>query len=408
MKTAAADCIAQAQAGGAAADAAQGTYKPGTYTATAAGIGNVTVTLTFDENSITDAVLDTSEETPEIGGAATETLRDALLTAQSSEIDAIAGATVTTDAVKTAAADCIAQALAESSAAEDTAGADISGITQEAIQKITDAADQSALMVSDSTEEAVKKISEAADAAVQKITEAADQAARQVADAAGTPAAAPALEAAVESGDAEPAAEAQTGYKAGTYTAEAKGIGNLGVTLTIDESGTISDVQIDASEETADIGGAAAETLIQEILESQSADIDSVAGATVTSEGIKSALSTILTEAGGAAADAADTSKDAYVAAERSLMRYEAESAIARTFWMHLVDRNYFSNRKMGSEDDSRVGSVSFDPWMSRRLDDKRIVEPPGQRTVIAKRTGIARGSVSGLLRGRAGCRRPC
>ncbi len=65
-------------------------------------------------------------------------------------------------------------------------------------------------------------------------------------------------------------------------------------------------------------------------------------------------------------------SKDAYVAAERSLMRYEAESAVARTFWMHLVDRNYFSNRKMGSEDDSRVGTVSFEPYMA----DRRPHEP--------------------------------
>ena len=46
---------------------AEGIYKPGTYSATAAGMGTVTVTMTFDANSITDVQVDVSEETPTIG-----------------------------------------------------------------------------------------------------------------------------------------------------------------------------------------------------------------------------------------------------------------------------------------------------------------------------------------------------
>ena len=90
-----------------------GIYKPGTYSAKAAGIGDVVVTMTFDANKITDIVLDVSHETPGIGQAAAETLKQSLLTSQSAEIDAVSGASITTRAVQKAAAKCIAQAKGE-------------------------------------------------------------------------------------------------------------------------------------------------------------------------------------------------------------------------------------------------------------------------------------------------------
>ena len=104
--------------------AAAGVYTPGTYSATAQGMGPVTVTMTFDENSITDVALDLSNETDTIGQAAGDDLKAALLKNQSADIDAIAGATVTTNAVKKAARDCIAQAKGEAVApAGETAAA---------------------------------------------------------------------------------------------------------------------------------------------------------------------------------------------------------------------------------------------------------------------------------------------
>ena len=92
------------------AEAGKTTYTPGTYTATAKGMGDVTVTATFDENSITDIVLDVSGETEGIGQAAADTLREQILAAQSAAIDGVSGATVTTTAVQNALNDCIGQA----------------------------------------------------------------------------------------------------------------------------------------------------------------------------------------------------------------------------------------------------------------------------------------------------------
>ena len=107
--------------GSTAASTGEAIYTPGTYTGTAAGIGEVKVTMTFSETAITDVVIDASNETESIGGVAAPTLKDALMAAQSTEIDNISGATITTNAVKKAAASCIEQAMGVHPAGGDTA-----------------------------------------------------------------------------------------------------------------------------------------------------------------------------------------------------------------------------------------------------------------------------------------------
>ena len=104
-----------------AASTGEAIYTPGTYTGTAAGIGEVKVTMTFSETAITDVVIDAANETESIGGVAAPTLKDALMAAQSTEIDNISGATITTNAVKKAAASCIEQAMGVHTAGGDTA-----------------------------------------------------------------------------------------------------------------------------------------------------------------------------------------------------------------------------------------------------------------------------------------------
>lgn len=112
------------KAGGAAPVASSGmTFTPGTYSASAKGIASdVTVTMTFDETSITDVQIDASGETPDIGGAAVEEMKNKILSAQTCNVDAVSGATVTCDAIKAAAADCISQASGQTVAVEDGSG----------------------------------------------------------------------------------------------------------------------------------------------------------------------------------------------------------------------------------------------------------------------------------------------
>jgi fumarate reductase flavoprotein subunit len=88
---------------------ADGVYTPGTYSATATGMGTVTVTATFDENSLVDVVLDVSEETPAIGQVAAEELKAQVMAAGSADIDGVSGASLTSEAVRKALVDCAKQ-----------------------------------------------------------------------------------------------------------------------------------------------------------------------------------------------------------------------------------------------------------------------------------------------------------
>ncbi len=97
----------------ASASGLEGLYIPGTYTATAKGMGEVKMTATFDANKITDIQLDVSQETKDIGQAAADELVSQLLASQSSDIDGVSGATLTTNAVKQCLDDCIKQAKGE-------------------------------------------------------------------------------------------------------------------------------------------------------------------------------------------------------------------------------------------------------------------------------------------------------
>ena len=94
-----------------AAVPAVGPYKAGTYSAKAAGIsGDVTVRMTFSTDRITDVVIDASGETPGIGGKAAIELQKRLMATQNAGLDAVSGATVTSDAIARAAQKCIDQA----------------------------------------------------------------------------------------------------------------------------------------------------------------------------------------------------------------------------------------------------------------------------------------------------------
>ena len=106
------------------ADDAKALYTPGTYTASAKGIASdVKVTMTFSETEITDVKIDVSGETPAIGGAIGEKMEQAVLAAQGPDVDAVTGATVTSDAVKKATADCISQASGKAVVVQEAAPA---------------------------------------------------------------------------------------------------------------------------------------------------------------------------------------------------------------------------------------------------------------------------------------------
>lgn len=107
-----------------AASGNAGIYTPGTYTATETGMGTVTVTMTFSDSAITEVKVDTSKETIDVAVNSAEEFQEALMAAQSAEIDGVSGASITSKAVKKAAASCIEQAMGLAVEEEETVAVD--------------------------------------------------------------------------------------------------------------------------------------------------------------------------------------------------------------------------------------------------------------------------------------------
>jgi len=103
VKTATAAALAQAggeevASGPKAADG--NLFIPGTYTETATGFGGeVSVTTTVSENKIEDVQITGDHETENIGTFAVQMLGERILAAQSPNVDALTGATVTSNAI---------------------------------------------------------------------------------------------------------------------------------------------------------------------------------------------------------------------------------------------------------------------------------------------------------------------
>ena len=91
----------------------------GTFTGTGAGFGgDITATVTVADGKITDCTLTGDKETPAIGGAALPKLAEQVKAAGSAGIDGVSGATMTSNGVKDAVADAMAQAKGGSTVAQ--------------------------------------------------------------------------------------------------------------------------------------------------------------------------------------------------------------------------------------------------------------------------------------------------
>ncbi len=90
-------------------------FTPGTYEASAQGFGGaINVAVMVDEEAITAIEITGDGETPALGGAAIEQMSAAYVSqADADGVDSVAGATITSTAVKTAVGNALAQARGE-------------------------------------------------------------------------------------------------------------------------------------------------------------------------------------------------------------------------------------------------------------------------------------------------------
>lgn len=95
-------------------EATTASYTAGTYTSTVDGMnGEVTIEVTFSDSAIESINIVEQAETEGLGDVALETVTAAILEAQSTDVDTVSEATISSEAAIAAVEDCIAQATAQ-------------------------------------------------------------------------------------------------------------------------------------------------------------------------------------------------------------------------------------------------------------------------------------------------------
>ena len=93
---------------------AEGIPQDGTFAAEAQGFGGaVKVEITVSGGEISGVAITGENETPALGGVAVDTMDDAILAAGTPNVDGVAGATVTSTAIRTAATEALEAAGAD-------------------------------------------------------------------------------------------------------------------------------------------------------------------------------------------------------------------------------------------------------------------------------------------------------
>ena len=222
--------------------------------------------VTVADGKIVDVKLTGAEETPSLGGVVLAEMPAKIIEAQSADVDGMTGATVTTDAVKAAVNDALAQA---------------------------------GLYVPAETEAPTEEVTEATTAPTTEAT---------------TEAAAEEVTQAPVSGE--------------VFAGKAQGMMCEIVAEVTVADGKIVDVKLTGAEETPSLGGVVLAEMPAKIIEAQSADVDGMTGATVTTDAVKAAVNDALAQAGlytPAATEAAtEATQAAKTAGELILESYKA------------------------------------------------------------------------------------
>ena len=298
--------------------------------------GEVVATVTVGAAGIESVDLAGAGETPGIGAAALEQLPAAFVESNSSVVDAVAGATISSQAAMDAVQQALDQASgkidviereaapeAETEAEKKEPAADVNyapgtyegsakgfGGDVTATVVIGDAGIESVELKGDGETpelggEALKKLGpafvEAGSADVDAVAgcTVSSQAAMKAVQAALDQAAGG--EAADEKKDDADAGKssAPVSLKPGTYEGSAKGFGgDVTATVVVGDKG-IESVELKGDGETPELGGEAIKKLGPAFVEAGSADVDGVAGCTVTSEAAKKAVAAALESAKG-------------------------------------------------------------------------------------------------------------
>jgi len=281
---------------------------PGTYTGTADGHNDkIKVEVVVTDAGISEIKILSHNETEYISDPAIEKIPLAIIENQSVEVDAIASATVTSNAIMTAVKDALTQG-----GGNDNEGGSVSlNLTPGTYTGTADGHNgkiKVEVVVTDAGISEVKVLSHdeteyISDPAIEKIPLAIVEKQSVEVDAiASATVTSNAIMAAVkdalsgsdaEGGDEGTAEKTPLTLTPGTFEGSAKGHnGDIKVTVTVDDTG-ITDIKA-THDETEYIGDVAIDKITASIIESQSLEIDAISNATVTSKAFLEAVGNAL------------------------------------------------------------------------------------------------------------------
>ncbi|MFN2363866.1 MAG: RnfABCDGE type electron transport complex subunit D, partial [Halarsenatibacteraceae bacterium] len=279
----------------------------GVYTGRAAGmIDEIVVEITVEDNELTDIKLMDHEETTYLADPAFERLKERVLTEQTTDVDIVSGATMTSRGFLAAIGNAVLSIEDEFNIpVDDGTYTGYGEGYKDQIEVEVDVVDGQISDIKvlehsdtpDIAESAFEKLRELVidrqTTSVDSITGATNSSEgflKAVEDALG-----------VESPD----------YEDGTYTATGEGYnGEIEIEVVITD-GAIESIEILEHSDTEDIAEPAFEDLIEAAKSTQSAEIDAVSGATNSSEGFIEALESALEQAGSEEEESDDQSEEA-------------------------------------------------------------------------------------------------
>jgi len=241
-------------------------YKDGTYTGTGSGFRGAltTVTVTIKNGKITDITTASYGDDAPFYDRAFSTVTSEIISSQSAGVDAVSGATYSSNGIMTAVADALSRAENTSAAIETTT---VPAVTEK--QTTTETTTQ--VTTETSTKTTTEKATNAA-----TTTKATTTKAETTTKAATT---------------AAPAGQ----YTDGTYQGSGTGFRGGTTTVTVKvANGKITDITVDSYQDDYPFFSRAFPTVTAEIIGSQSANVDAVSGATYSSLGIMEAVANAL------------------------------------------------------------------------------------------------------------------
>ena len=234
-------------------DATNTIYADGTYKGSGEGFrGDIDVTVIVENGVITDITVDSYKDDKEFFQKAKSSVISAIISSQSTDVDAVSGATFSSNGIINAVKNALGEEIAE-----------VTEPTAEQTKKHT-------------------KHTESATETAEPVTE----------EVTGSGTEAP--EETITSDENSIASETSGQFADGVYTGTGNGFrGATNVTVTV-ENGEITDITVNSYSDDEQFFSRAESGVISSIIKSQSTDVDAVSGATFSSNGIKEAVADAL------------------------------------------------------------------------------------------------------------------